>query len=270
MLKKIWIRVLTVVILLVASGFGGYVVRDEEIQGQVAVIEEKDSIIKSLNSQITSLAGQVDSSKHENDSLGTRLNEVTDNQTEMLEKIRQLTELKDRYEPMIDRLVADSNEKYYKLVALKEEMYQAEKESWHEGFKAGYDWGCKEGDKESRKENPTYAEIEKMTESWTWIFLASQQCVWTAGEFISEMQGRGIRVGLTYIGFYEGGHVIPAFDTPDKGIVYFDVVPETKGSKIFVLREVKVDLFGRYFSDNNLELPRGFNEKIYNFQVVWP
>jgi len=158
-------------------------------------------------------------------------------------------------------------------LAKQEAVAQAKKEGLVEGEEIGYKKGYDEGYQKDRPRDPVYSEVEKIIRNSTFSLFPWASCASLTADFVNEMREKGIRTGTVFIDFYGAGHAIVAFDTPDKGLIYFDWVSVTKGENVFIMREVKVDLEKRdfrYFKENNLSLPYpGFNDIVYGVSIIW-
>ena len=144
---------------------------------------------------------------------------------------------------------------------------QGDEDGYKKGEEAGYKEGYDEGYRSDRLRNPGYEEIKEITEKYCEWSSSKNICGLLAGNMCNELRESGIRTGLVEIYFFDlGSHSLIAFDTPEKGIVYFDWIPKNENT-ILVLREVKVEVGERYFKENKINVD--FDDNVHRTLIIW-
>ncbi|MFH1705578.1 MAG: hypothetical protein ABH867_01595 [Patescibacteria group bacterium] len=250
-----------VAILVFGTSFGGWAARDTKVREQAGIID-------SFEEKVGLLESQIEQSEDEFAQLKGRLVLTFKERKQLIERIQELIGQRDGAEKEVGVLISDLNKAYNDLNDLKNETREAVELAEEEGRKAGFQSGYEKGYQKDRPRNPTYSEVQEIIRGLSVSLFPGSSCVTLTADFINLMREDEIRTGAVFIFCWEVGHAIVAFDTPDKGLVYLDWTPMTKGGNVFVMREVKVELNKRYFRENNLTSPR-FNDTVYGVSIIW-
>ena len=137
-----------------------------------------------------------------------------------------------------------------------------------DGYASGYDTGYTEGLEYSAEHgfclrNPTYAEATDFlradrTDRNRYVE-DSYVCSHFARDVCNNAEAEGLRCAFVELRYRDSGHSIIAFDTTDRGLVYFE--PQFDD-------EVRVEI-GRSYSLMNDYVADGFNDVILDVLVIW-
>jgi hypothetical protein len=137
-----------------------------------------------------------------------------------------------------------------------------------DGYAAGYDTGYTEGLDFGTAHglclrNPSYAEAtaflrDDRTDRNPYVD-DSYVCSHFARDVCNNAEAEGLRCAFVELRYRDSGHSIIAFDTTDKGLVYFE--PQYDD-------EVRVEI-GRSYSLMNDYVAEGFNDVILDVLVIW-
>lgn|GEM_PF-602776 len=179
------------------------------------------------------------------------LNNLTHNYEEIKAKYNKLYE---EYLSLLDSY----NELALNNTYLRRKIYELEIENSDLLLKLTY------FENQTLYRDPTYRELMKFLKEDTTdekeYIEGKYTCEHFAADLNNNAERRGIRCAFVILHFKSGhAHVIVAFKTIDKGIVY--VEPQTDDL-------VKVGIGVRYFRDNGFEYP-GFDDTIVEIVVVW-
>jgi hypothetical protein len=108
------------------------------------------------------------------------------------------------------------------------------------------------------KKNPTFEEVKEFVNSRYIVGFGRIYCYHNSFLYLRESLKEGIFASMVILYFPYAGHAVIAFNTSDKGIVYYDPT---------VHKFVNITLHRDYFSEN--DIPTWYSGYIEDYAHIW-